>query len=1439
MFVELDKGSQERIVDLFLSSFNNQITKTVEVLQDEDETAAALQNQLQERRQRRAARDSLTSNASMMLEDDSQAEIIMDSSGSVINQAKERISRYSFLVCILMTQLENVFQDELKASTTRGHGTSGSSLAGNRRKPPGLLTILNLIGTSLDSVSQAFLVLASQLAPHQPTLINRLYSSSTECDIYVGMFLKPVYLFMESEVILKDARGVRQQQLFRVICLAVVKFNQIQNAQTSLDQLFLYFEHTAEPLADLLCMLYSQYDNTILYEEIIKGISTREFNSNDNKGPKAVAAFISKLVRLSPRLVLKQFTYISRLLESMVFTIRSTVVEAAGIILFDICKDTSTDQPRQASVDPSGSTEGSDVERHSSAIQSLFDLLEERVLDISPYTRLRAVQALSNLTELKTKFNKRRPRMTDLAVQALEDKSSFVRRASMRLLSRLISTHPFQYFNEDGRLNLSVWQKKLKEVQEELDKYLEVNPTEPVVEEGGDVEMTEAEGSVRKPASRMQSQITSPPEERIEGINKLQMTLTYHKEAVAFITTVHKGLELAQKLLNSKNKTETIESMDLFVLADGYGIETARAGVRTMIHLVWAKGGGNNDEALAIQKRLLSCYQTLFFDPPANVSPAEANNIIARSLISLTYSATVSEAASLERLLGFAMKPTALATVKTTSSTQSRPVATAAANDPDNSLSEITTKELPTERMVSDGVITVLWKIFGYNQPLARSQRRGAIIILGMLAKEDPSVVSAAGLEILLRVGLGTLGRADFKLAKFACIALQRMVSDDVGTPEQQAKSARQQGADSCNRKFAATHEVIRRLASFIVLPSKSMEWFAVCEEAINAIYAICDVPDAVLSHLIRLKTKQVFSPKDPCLETDHNDVGLQFPQVMEGVDGNSLLAQLLFIAGHTALKTLVYLEKLEGQFKRRKMDMEREQVEAQEAAASAAAAAAAAAASAKGRRGRRAQQQQPEEMTQEQEFNLIGGGTTEDDFSENLVYIRESELMFEQQSLLSRFGPLAHTLCMEIINDIQKQADVEAHENWKRSTQRKLGVDAPSRIARKEHSKMLIVSATLSLAKMMCVSAQFCEENLGVLLTILERTSKHSKAADDKEIVNGDEDGEAKEDHDTAAIVRSNIILGMGDLAVQFNHVLEDNMQYVYKRLRDRSKMVQRTTLLTLTFLILAGQVKAKDQQLLGQMARCLEDSDVRIANLAHIFFLELGAKDNAIYNNFIDILNYLIGYTRKAEEIARREGDDPNDVSVSHSSIQIAAGSVGAGGAGSSAGGADDASALRRSSRRSDIHNGAQLHHPHTRHHAPVNYREDESGGEEEVGDEEALDSEGFQPLTKESLHRILKFLVSLVDKERYIKQLADKLSKRLEKCDTKPIWEYFAYVLTLLPHKNEDITKLVDAGFHKVTALSAAAAAAAAADRDALELDEDEAEEREMEAMMADDE
>ena len=74
----------------------------------------------------------------------------------------------------------------------------------------------------------------------------------------------------------------------------------------------------------------------------------------------------------------------------------------------------------------------------------------------------------------------------------------------------------------------------------------------------------------------------------------------------------------------------------------------------------------------------------------------------------------------------------------------------------------------------------------------------------------------------------------------------------------------------------------------------------------------------------------------------------------------------------------------------------------------------------------------------------------------------------------------------------------------------------------------------------------------------------------------------------------------------------------------------------MTLTFLILAGQVKVKGQ--LGEMAKCLEDGDVRIRDLSRMFFTELSTKDNAIYNHFVDMFSLLSAEKGLEEDSLRK---------------------------------------------------------------------------------------------------------------------------------------------------------------------------------------------------------
>jgi condensin complex subunit 1 len=353
---------------------------------------------------------------------------------------------------------------------------------------------------------------------------------------------------------------------------------------------------------------------------------------------------------------------------------------------------------------------------------------------------------------------------------------------------------------------------------------------------------------------------------------------------------------------------------------------------------------------------------------------------------------------------------------------------------------------------------------------------------------------------------------------------------------------------------------VRRRRLNLVGLANDSR--FGVAEQALGAIYALSKHPDTLCSEIIRRKTKYVFAQRsrrsaadlEATVNPDVSSLPSPPPEKLEPLENqqkSSLgLSQLLFIVGHIAIKQIVHLELCELDFKRRKAEKEKT----------------------------KAPNPSPSKAgTEEQdELDLIGG-TTEDDFTEAMAHIREKELLYGRNSLLSNFGPLVAEICSN--NTAYNDPNLQG-------------------------------AATLCLAKLMCVSSEYCEKHLPLLITILERS--------------------------TDPVTRSNVVIALGDMAVCFNHLIDENTDFLYRRLNDKDGSVKRTCLMTLTFLILAGQVKVKGQ--LGEMAKCLEDSDKRIADLSRMFFTELATKDNAVYNHFVDMFSLLSAEKDLEEDSLRR---------------------------------------------------------------------------------------------------------------------------------------------------------------------------------------------------------
>ncbi|KAH8592354.1 armadillo-type protein [Bisporella sp. PMI_857] len=996
--------------------------------------------------------------------------------------------------------------------------------------------------------------------------LSKIFLTTSERDTFIGLFTRPVYMILESEQRVKTT-AIRMHA-FKVLCIAVKHHGHGYAAQISIVQNLTYFEHLAEPMAEFLHILSEQYDYQQLADEILRELSNKEFNSNDTRGPKSVSSFIVKLSELQPKLVIKQMTLLAKQMDSESYALRCALIEVCGNLLADLSKQEERG------------------DNHKSQLNAFFDVLEERFLDINPYCRCRTIQVWVKLCSLEQKYPKRRQRVAELAARSLEDKSSNVRRNAIKLLGSLLTTHPFSIMH-GSQLNLKEWSERLDKVDAELNALKPPANTPGLGETKVDAALLDdatvvESDSPQKPMSDEQkiAAIRKAQEEAAtsEAINKLTLTRRYYVEALKFIEVLHGATTTICQLLGSKNKSEVIEAMDFFEIGDAYNIEQNKVGIRRMLRLIWTKG--NSDEGKGVQNHLIDVYKRLFFEAPDTYNGNDAANYIARNMISLTFGATPAELTSLEQLLATMMKA--------------------------NHISEL--------------VVSKLWQVYGVQKrEISKSQRRGSIIVLGMLATAKPEIV-VGEMETMLRIGLGSLGRSDLQLAKYTCIALRRINP----TGRQAEKSAVPVS------KLTNDHAVLSKLASIIEVESDNKEWYGVAEQAISAIYTLSNHPDILCSEILRRKTRHVFQKRtaktheqeepadDPMqLDSPPETPGPQPQQEPESkLRGSIALSQLLFIVGHVAIKQIVHLELCELDFKRRKAESDKKQPVSEAPADKAAKEAA-------------------------DDLDMIGG-TTEDDFTEAMAHIRERELLYGENSLLANFGPLVSEICSN--NTTYRDRNLQA-------------------------------AATLCLAKLMCVSSEYCEQNLPLLITILERSKD--------------------------PITRSNVVIALGDMAVCFNHLIDENTDFLYRRLNDKDASVKRTCLMTLTFLILAGQVKVKGQ--LGEMAKCLEDDDKRIADLSRMFFTELSTKDNAVYNHFVDMFSLLTA-----------EKD-----------------------------------------------------------------------------------------LEEDALKRIIKFLAGFIEKDKHAKQLADKLAARLARCESERQWNDVAYALSLLQHKNEEITKLVAGGFRVVQA------------------------------------
>ncbi|KAI5475738.1 hypothetical protein MNV49_000900 [Pseudohyphozyma bogoriensis] len=1080
---------------------------------------------------------------------------------------RKALEMYAFLLQWFVTAAEKLAgagKDAAVGPTAKGKQKKAAGKKGKKDE----FDFLEVIPDILAVMTKALRTLRTE----------RIWQTTAERDTFVAnCFMKPTTLFSESEQYMKlpDIKlGV-----FRVICLAAKNHGQALNTQMTVMQNLQYTEHLSEPMAELCTILAKEFDYSQLGEEVLREIADKQFSAQDTKGPRSFSKFLIKLADISPRVVLKQIVVLQRHLDSESYPMRNAIIEVIGLLI------------RELSIAPAGDQEPEVIKRQ---LEGFFELLFDRFLDLNSYVRAKVAAVLKQTCDLPTKFPKLRTKLTELTIRSLSDKSSQVRKNCISLVTKLILTHPYGRMH-GGELGMEEWRVRYDELVKELapldlvsveeaealararelmgdedeegeglEKVAEEEEEDvkPVVEKEGEEKEEEEEedgaGSEtdeesrpklskkdreKKKARRSEGMdLASADRDKIlasvdqDTLTRLRLTKKYYADAIVFIEQLDRASEVISDLVASTVKSEVLEAMEFFRVAHQYKLESAEIGVKKMLHLIWAKDdavtGEDGKELKGVRSKLIDVYTQLYIEEVPDLSDADQVKRVAKNVIELTREATLAELISLEALLGVMM----------------------------------------SKGVIQDEVIAKLWQVYSTTKDIPRFQRRGAIIILGMFAAPKPEVV-ADQVETLLKIGLGPHGKADLVLCKYTCVALSRVA----GSVKKVKGSL-----EDMSVRLPMDSPVFTRLQDMILHPSTNKEWFSMAEQAINTIYTLGDQPDALCSSILRQMSNRVFAPADADdengsddeavpAEVDNDDTATPsasslMPPMTPGlppqtpsrnapwtmppqtpgraphipVFGNAFdLSQLIFVAGHCAIKQLVHLELVERDIKRRKAEED-------------------------AKTGSKKKGQD--------ELDQVAG-SVEDEIGDMIGVAKEKELLYGEDSLLSVFGPMAATIV----------------------SQPKL-----------YRNSMLKTAATLALSKFMCVSARFCEEHLMLLFRIFETTTEDA--------------------------VRSNIVIALGDIAVCFSTIMDENSDRLYAGLHDKNITVKKNTLMVLTHLILNGMIKVKGQ--LGEMAKCLEDEDKRISDLAHLFFTELSTKEKAIYNNLPDIISHLSSGTAPVDE-------------------------------------------------------------------------------------------------------------------------------------------------------------------------------------------------------------
>mmetsp|Transcript_3353 Transcript_3353/g.6087 ORF Transcript_3353/g.6087 Transcript_3353/m.6087 type:complete len:1404 (+) Transcript_3353:47-4258(+) len=849
--------------------------------------------------QRRLLNEALYNRAHQMLEtcqDDPQSATIEDKAGA--SKAFYLLAHY----CTLMERVFKATPTDASVSTTAAKKKKTKASSTSYIWPEWRFTCLNLFHKLLDGDARA------------------LFAMGIMPENFVMLFWKYTLQLLEEKPAGMSGVGTAEQAS-KKLCIAVLLLackHVSAGASTGVTVLMTGLldsacsqEHMAAPIAEI-CR--SSGVGSALVSELMSEVARlnmTELSKGNGSGARNIGCFLIAVASVYPEMIALYLPLIMHHMDSDVYQIRCAIITAMGSTIAFIHQQCQAEMAKEQS-SPTGESVGEGNEDSDDVGSGKFnmrqfmrlrddmvDMLIERTHDVSAYARAAVLKVWISLVEAEALPVVRFGSVAEVALDRLKDKVASVRKSATQLLTAQLEFNPFS-----GSLNVAHFvtlraelERRIKErmelLAEEVQATTEKDENKSAVrvkKEKGEADDDEEEEELFGDEEPENTDLAVMFQEDAE-IVAMTAELSKCVSCLELLQSVHTAVPKIGAMLSSKTTSDVLEALRFFTRTMNFGIKGSAAFLHQTFSSIW-----HQEESIQLE-----CLQTFFHvyvsdGGEGSGSSLLPSNEIAFNLVQLALRCSLAELTSVEKLIGEIF-------------VRAKDSGNSGATVAQQAVFKKFSKQAPA-------VIQALWQMATISsrsnqQGAAADQEkvplRGPLMVLKMIAssvdvaKLSNQVFPTAKVKVLCKLALENVQSVDTPSAmddiRVAAICLQACSSfveaSQCSDDELQAvliSAAERLALVVCDKFQKFDNEEMTRA------------WFAMCEEAVSAVFRLHSTPDVFLGKMIM----STYTSWAAATSSEALDIVIK-----------TRLARFMFLCGQGALSSLLYTEKIANSAKK------------------------------------------------------------------------------------------------------------------------------------------------------------------------------------------------------------------------------------------------------------------------------------------------------------------------------------------------------------------------------------------------------------------------------------------------------------------------------------------------------------------------------------------